>query len=51
MNRINSTVWIFILIAVFIISCSAVEETSKEEQKEDEFYIFDEIPDENSFAI
>lgn len=46
-------VFIFSLFTIYIlfVSCSSTEKIEKEKPKEDEIYIFDEIPPEDSYTI
>ena len=43
--------FILFFFSLFFTSCSSSEEIGKEKEKEDEIYIFDEVPPENSYRI
>ena len=43
--------FILLIFSLFFIYCSSSEEIGKEKEKEDEIYIFDEVPPEDSYKF
>ena len=50
-NNHHISIFILVIFSLFLISCSSSEEIGKEKEKEDEIYIFDEVPPEDSYTF
>ena len=50
-NYRHISFFILLFFSLFFISCSSSEEIGKENEKEDEIYIFDEVPPEDSYKF
>jgi len=50
-NNRHISFFILLFFSMFFISCSSSEEIGKENEKEDEIYIFDEVPPEDSYKF
>jgi len=47
----NHHIFILVIFGLFLISCSSSEEIGKDKENEDEIYIFDEVPPEDSYTF
>ncbi len=47
----NISFFILLFFSLFFTSCSSSEKIGKEKEKEDEIYIFDEVPPEDSYTF
>jgi len=50
-NYRHISFFILLFFSLVFISCSSSEEVGKEKEKEDEIYIFDEVPSEDSYKF
>jgi len=45
------SIFVFVIFSLFLISCSSSEEIGNVKEREDDIYIFDEVPPEDSYTF